>query len=801
MTVRAKSGINVVLSVSGGLVFRTFLLMALIQASAAVWQKPRPLFFLEQPAVPSEYAPESPSHVHCPSLWVWPEAERMWSLLGGWVASFDQGPLGHARRKPTMAFVTSWSLYEAIHEVRGAPTGQQEVQPASGGFQSASWAKWAPGLVQAIEKAWVAHVSQSLEASQGFASSRQYMLSKMTDGKWDEHLKSDHIPYRPDCAVCIEAASRDRPHSLQANRHLFQLSADVAGPFKAGVDFGGSHRFFMAYSIRVPVLKDAAWTTPPPEEEEDAKAPPQDRGQDEDSAVADWFVPVQLKPVNSCSAAGQALPPGSCSAAGQALPQGSCSAAGQALPQGSCSAAGQALPQGSCSAAGQALPQGSCSAAGQALPQGSCSAAGQALPPGSCSAAGQALPQNSCSAAGQALPPGSCSAAGQALPQGSCSAAGQALPPGSCSAAGQALPQGSCSAIGQALLPSPAVVTGLPASSLHVPVSCSHQAQLPACIMASSAFSPEFVVDIGLSAPELPATTAGVRSAKAKAKPRAKPRPSRKAGTSDKGLDFMQEDDHDKGADVPPAAPGPSAPPQPQWVTIQWAEPLKSRKSFYVQLSVMRAVARLHAHGIPALRFHSDRAREFLSPKLTESLARQRIFETKSFLEDHASNGSAEVSVREVKRAARKCLSASKLEHKLWALAVRQVGEQLWRQSMLALGAPARPLHPFGTSVQVRLRQRQRSAWGPRATPGRLVGPAPQTLSSYLVLLPNKQLYISSAIYPAGRPSPTTAPSGLGPSCEPAPFQAPCVLVACHSCCPSACWRESPIRSVFIRMF
>ena len=110
------------------LVFRTFLLMALIQASAAVWQKPRPLFFLEQPAVPSEYAPESPSHVHCPSLWVWPEAERMWSLLGGWVASFDQGPLGHARRKPTMAFVTSWSLYEAIHEVRGAPTGQQEVQ-------------------------------------------------------------------------------------------------------------------------------------------------------------------------------------------------------------------------------------------------------------------------------------------------------------------------------------------------------------------------------------------------------------------------------------------------------------------------------------------------------------------------------------------------------------------------------------------------------------------------------------------------------------------------------------------------
>ena len=330
------------------------------------------------------------------------------------------------------------------------------------------------------------------------------MLSKMTDGKWDEHLKSDHIPYRPDCAVCIEAASRDRPHSLQANRHLFQLSTDVAGPFKAGVDFGGSHRFFMAYSIRVPVLKEAAWTVPPPEEEEDAKAPPQDRGQDEDSAVADWFVPVQLKPVSSCSAAGQALPQGSCSAAGQALPQGSCSAAGQALPQNSCSAAGQALPQGSCSAAGHALPPGSCSAAGQALPQGAstrfvfCSRSGastrrfhkvRVLQQVRRFHKVRVLPQvrrfhkvrvlQQVRRFHKALPQGSCSAAGQALPQDSCSAAGQALTQGSCSAAGQALPQGSCSAIGQALLPGPAVATGFPASPHHVPVSCSIRRSCP----------------------------------------------------------------------------------------------------------------------------------------------------------------------------------------------------------------------------------------------------------------------------------------------------------------------------------
>ena len=212
-----------------------------------------------------------------------------------------------------------------------------------------------------------------------------------------------------------------------------------------------------------------------------------------------------------------------------------------------------------------------------------------------------------------------------------------------------------------------------------------------------------------------------------------------------------------------------SSPPLPaednsgrqRWVTLQWAEPLQSRKAFYVQLSVMRAVSRLRATGIPVMRFHSDRA--LSSPKLADWLARQRIYETKSAPEDHASNGAAEVCVREIKRAARKCLLAANVEARYWPLAVRHAGEQLWRHAMVSLGAPVRPLHPFGTPIQTRLRLRQRSTWGPRTVPGRLVGPAPQTLSSYLVLLPDKQLYISSALYPAGRPAPASAPAGLLP--------------------------------------
>ena len=66
------------------LFLRTFLLMAVMHAVARVMGKPRPLFFVEQLATPSDYAPDSPLHSECPSLWVWPEAEQIWALVGSW---------------------------------------------------------------------------------------------------------------------------------------------------------------------------------------------------------------------------------------------------------------------------------------------------------------------------------------------------------------------------------------------------------------------------------------------------------------------------------------------------------------------------------------------------------------------------------------------------------------------------------------------------------------------------------------------------------------------------------------------
>ena len=58
---------------------------------------------------------------------------------------------------------------------------------------------------------------------------------------------------------------------------------------------------------------------------------------------------------------------------------------------------------------------------------------------------------------------------------------------------------------------------------------------------------------------------------------------------------------------------------------------------------------------------------------------------TLSAPEDHSANGRAEVAVREIKRAARRCLIAAGLDSSLWPLAVRQASEQAWRRVLRSL--------------------------------------------------------------------------------------------------------------------
>ena len=52
-----------------------------------------------------------------------------------------------------------------------------------------------------------------------------------TAAMWAAHYHAGHVPFRRDCAVCLEAAGRDRPRRMVAHPSAFTWSLDLMGPF------------------------------------------------------------------------------------------------------------------------------------------------------------------------------------------------------------------------------------------------------------------------------------------------------------------------------------------------------------------------------------------------------------------------------------------------------------------------------------------------------------------------------------------------------------------------------------------
>ncbi|CAE7252251.1 RE1 [Symbiodinium sp. CCMP2592] len=488
------------------------------------------------------------------TAWEWPEYENVSVCLGGWTASFDQGTLGHPCSKATAVYTSSFQLYESLHELKLPP---EVIEAPASNFYGK---EWAPGLVSRVLRAWDDYCCVSFERLQAHTREREGLLlnlcqeatvAKMSPEVWERHCQADHLPYRNDCPICIQGASRDRSHFTK-HPHLFELSSDVAGPYHKGRDFGGACRYFVIFTIRVPVKSDKKeW-------------------RDKSSEIA-----FQEK-VDEAKAQDKEDP--------------------------------------------------------------------------------------------------------------------------------------------------------------HA--SLIYQPQ-PSRVKVYTKLGDDFL--------EEPSSAVGVSSTPGEDDDSALP------------VSFEVKSPHKP----PPLQPeGSDSDDGQEFVTLVWAEPLKTRQSFNVQLAIMRAVARLRAFGIPCFRFHSDRAREYLSDSLERFLAEQGIHSTRTAPEDHPSNGAAEVAIREVKRAARRALLSANLPSCHWPTAVRHAGEVMWRKGLVRLGGAARSLLAYGTPVEARKRLRHRDVWMSRTRSGVLIGPAPQTLSSYLVLFEDDTVCITSAVYPVDyRPRPPSEPA------------------------------------------
>ena len=134
-----------------------FLRQLYLHHRAALARGPKlTLSALEQPEDPEEYlkAEEKEAHRY-PSYWSWPEWKAFRDRWGMMEVSFDQGPMGHARRKPTR-LGTNISKLAELQDIRGHGMGGDTALAedlTERIKQSRDWSAWAPGLKLALATA------------------------------------------------------------------------------------------------------------------------------------------------------------------------------------------------------------------------------------------------------------------------------------------------------------------------------------------------------------------------------------------------------------------------------------------------------------------------------------------------------------------------------------------------------------------------------------------------------------------------------------------------------------------------
>ena len=202
---------------------------------------------LEQPQDPAEWKENGKDN---PCFLVWPETKAVVKALGLMSIRLQQGALGHPTCKPT----TLVSNMEEIFKLEGCRSTETQEWPTSAKERvmfSKRLAAWAPGLVDAIGRE-VDRISAACRLKALTAKQKQELEG------YERHCAANHLPYRRDCATCVEAAGRDRARRRIQHPEAFCWSVDLAGPFRAGKDMEVNQaRYFMVHTVTIP-LKDGA---------------------------------------------------------------------------------------------------------------------------------------------------------------------------------------------------------------------------------------------------------------------------------------------------------------------------------------------------------------------------------------------------------------------------------------------------------------------------------------------------------------------------------------------------------------
>ena len=236
-----------------------------------------PFFIMENPQDPMDYIPDETKVEGYPSYWAFEEIAELAKIMGADFIKFDQGPMGHRRRKPTTLMVANAPGIHQLNGISGEGGGEASASTLDDRLkQSKTWAAWAPGLVASIMESLKVYLGHHMEVAKNQEHGDEVMCKKMDLESWKAHIQQEHRPFRRDCRVCMTTMGIDDRH----RRHLggpssttqsYCMSVDVVGPFIEGYDLGMNEmgKYLLVATVSVPDLRteEATIKRPSPEEE------------------------------------------------------------------------------------------------------------------------------------------------------------------------------------------------------------------------------------------------------------------------------------------------------------------------------------------------------------------------------------------------------------------------------------------------------------------------------------------------------------------------------------------------------
>ena len=180
----------------------------------------------------------------------------------------------------------------------------------------------------------------------------------------------------------------------------------------------------------------------------------------------------------------------------------------------------------------------------------------------------------------------------------------------------------------------------------------------------------------------------------------------------------------------------------PEMTSLVFAVGIPNNKASTIKGALQDVILYLGAHGLPVLRFHSDRG-EYYSTAFKAWLREQGIRGTWAEPGIPQTNGHAEATVKWIKNRIRTMLVASGLPVRLWPAAAETAAAE---QRASVLGWKSLLLAPFGTVVHVKKRpytalgpRRSADTFDPRWARGRYVGLSGLLDRGHLVFLPEEE--------------------------------------------------------------